>query len=219
MPNKRIVPRSIGIALCVMLLLPTLSACSFFKTDPAATEEMNEKIKAFAVLPVTTAPQQIKIDPDNDLLKGAAVLDQLLAAYFVGDKNVTMLSESQKEAMAGNISGSRLRQISEIGKQSAADAVLIVTLLRFNERLGSDYSTGQPATVAFQYELFHTETGRSLCAGMFEETQQSLSENLFTLSDAAKRGFKWITAEALAREGIQKKFSGCPYLANPAAEK
>jgi hypothetical protein len=93
-----------------------------------------------------------------------------------------------------------------------ADAVLILTLNRFRERDGGEYSVNSPASVAFDYKLISGESGQTLCSGVFSETQQPLLDDLLVFFQRAKRGFKWITAEALAREGMEQKFALCPYL-------
>ena len=55
-------------------------------------------------------------------------------------------------------------------------------------------------------------SGQVLCRGRFDETQESVMENLFNFSSARKRGFTWVTAEEMLREGLQNKLSECPYL-------
>ena len=37
-------------------------------------------------------------------------------------------------------------------------------------------------------------------------------ENLYNFSSAKQRGFTWITAEELLREGLVKKLGECSYL-------
>ena len=81
------------------------------------------------------------------------------------------------------------------------------------ERDGGDYSVNQPASVSFKYQLIHVPTGTTLCLGVFDETQQTLLSNLFSFSKASSRGFKWVKAEQLAREGLHEKLNDCRYLA------
>jgi hypothetical protein len=69
-----------------------------------------------------------------------------------------------------------------------------------------------PASIAFDYKLLEAGSGRTLCSGVFDETQQALSENIFDFARFTKRGLKWITGEALAREGLEQRLSNCPPL-------
>ena len=52
-----------------------------------------------------------------------------------------------------------------------------------------------------------------LCHGRFDEQQQSVMENLFTLGKAGRRGMTWLTAEELAREGLLGQLEQCKHLA------
>ena len=50
-----------------------------------------------------------------------------------------------------------------------------------------------------------------LCHGRFDERQQSVMENLLSLGKASSRGFSWITAEQLMREGLKERLDQCGY--------
>jgi hypothetical protein len=79
---------------------------------------------------------------------------------------------------------------------------LNVLIYRFQERLGGNFSVERPASVGFHVHLF--EEGRLLKIFVFDETQQPVSENILRFFTFLRRGAKWITAEALAREGVDK---------------
>jgi hypothetical protein len=51
-----------------------------------------------------------------------------------------------------------------------------------------------------------------LCHGRFDEQQQSVMENLLALPKAQSRGLIWLTAEELARDGLQERLGQCSYL-------
>ena len=125
-----------------------------------------------------------------------------------------IISKNRREALAGNHTGDRLSLALAVGRRAQTDAVLICTVYHYVEREGKKRAIVHPASVAFNYRLVLTETGRTICSGVFDETQQALFDNLFSLPIAIKRGFKWITAEELLREGVVGKFEECPYL-NP----
>lgn len=84
-----------------------------------------------------------------------------------------------------------------------ADAVLLGRVFRYIERNGSDYAISSPASVAFDIRLICPSDGEVLFSFEYNETQQSLLQNLMTLDDFIDRGGRWITAEEMACEAIR----------------
>ncbi len=91
----------------------------------------------------------------------------------------------------------------ETGRDLGADAVIVGHLYRFRERIGSQYSVEVPASVAFDIHLIGVRDGRLLWSGKFDETQQSLDENLYQLGTFLSRRARWITAQELAVSGLE----------------
>jgi hypothetical protein len=85
-----------------------------------------------------------------------------------------------------------------------ADAVLSGRMLRFRERIGESFGAQSPASVAFTLQLVDVKRGEVIWTAEFDETQKALSENLFALADVTQRGVKWLKAEELAEEGVNK---------------
>ena len=79
---------------------------------------------------------------------------------------------------------------------------LNVLIYRFQERRGGNFAVERPASVGFHVHLF--QDGKLVKVFVFDETQQSLFENLFHIFTFFKRGATWITAGELAREGVHK---------------
>ncbi|MCP4692605.1 MAG: hypothetical protein GY859_31480 [Desulfobacterales bacterium] len=98
----------------------------------------------------------------------------------------------------------------ESGRQLLADAVLMGRLYTFRERLGSGYSAESPASVSFDILLIHVKDGQVLWHGSFEETQQPLSENLYTINNFFKRKARWLTARELADDGLEDVITTFP---------
>ncbi|MGD2271568.1 MAG: hypothetical protein PVI06_14290 [Desulfobacterales bacterium] len=96
------------------------------------------------------------------------------------------------------------------GRTAKTDMVLAGYIFRFKQRIGTQYSVQSPASVAFGLHLINTDLGVSLWEGHYDETQQSLSENLFGLPKFIKRKWKWITAEEMAISGLQKMLETFP---------
>jgi hypothetical protein len=91
------------------------------------------------------------------------------------------------------------------GKKKAGS--LHVLVYRFQERKGGNYAVDKPASVGFHLHLM--EDGGVKRVFVFDEAQQSLSQNVFDIGKFLQRGGKWVTAEELSREGIK---AGLEYL-------
>lgn len=86
------------------------------------------------------------------------------------------------------------------GKES--NQYIHVYIYRFEERKGGNYSVEKPAGVGFHMHLFENNNIKQIF--VFDEDQQALSDNLFGIGKFFRRGGKWITAEALSEEGVEK---------------
>jgi TolB-like protein len=58
--------------------------------------------------------------------------------------------------------------------------------------------------VAFVLDLVDVRRGDVIWTARFDETQKSLSENIFALGDIGQRGVRWLSAEQLTQEGVKK---------------
>lgn len=202
---------------CLAILASfSLFGCATQESTVRAAEEV-PALKSIVVLPVDIVPaeegRKRPAAEQEALDKGRVFLDSLLAEYLSGKENVRFMSAAERDTLGGkSFARCRTSAAVTICQQVGGEAVLLITLNRYRERQGNEYSVGHPASVAFDYKLLEAGSGRTLCAGVFDETQQSLSENILDLARFSRRGFKWITAEALAREGLEQRLSNCPYL-------
>ena len=102
------------------------------------------------------------------------------------------------------------RLLVETGKGLRADAVISGTIYRFKQRIGTSLSVDRPASVALGVHLVRVADGRLIWVGQFDETQHSLSEDLFRLATFVKRGGGWLTAEELATFGLHEIMATFP---------
>jgi hypothetical protein len=93
------------------------------------------------------------------------------------------------------------------GNANGVDAVLLGYLFRFRERVGTRYSVESPASVSFSLFLVRTADGQVVWRGTFEETQQSLSENLLKIGSFIKRKARWVTAGEMAADALEDLMS------------
>ena len=200
------------ILLTALLLL---TSCAAVESEQKFAD--TSSVRTITVFPVQTVDlaHHFRDTAQQRLEAGADTLASLLEEYLTGIQSgiaFQIISNEQMESLLGEQRGDLFSQARFVASQLNSDAALLITLERFREREGSEYSVDIPASVSFEYKLIKSDSPHVLCSGVFEETQVPLSDNLFTLKKAKGRGFKWITAEDLAREGIKTKFGACPYL-------
>ncbi len=94
------------------------------------------------------------------------------------------------------------KDLAMAGRRAGADLVMIGHLYRFRERVGKKFAVETPASVAFDVHLVRVSDGRLLWTGYLDETQHSLSENLFNLEMFLERDGQWVTAQEMATEGL-----------------
>lgn len=140
----------------------------------------------------------------------AEVVDKMndrLFSMMVEGKKYQFISPSQAQGTLGSLLSSHptageAEILMMVGKGMEVDAVLAGYLYRWVERDGTDYGVNRPASVAFDLYLIQTSSGVILWKGVFDKTQQSLTENLFDLGTFLKAKGKWMSAEALAEMGL-----------------
>ena len=151
--------------------------------------------------------------------RAVEVLTKIIDDYFSDYDNVTILNDEKVDSFDINYSANRNTQARSIAKNLGADAIMTTNMNRYIERDGGKYSVQQPASVSFAYRLIHTENGQTLCSGIFDETQETISDNILSFKTVFKRKFQWVTAEELARDGVAEKFATCKYLTKPEPDE
>ncbi|MGH7834814.1 MAG: hypothetical protein ACREQK_14310, partial [Candidatus Binatia bacterium] len=199
--------------ICARLLLPVVFLCVSCSLGPgnlrvSQKEDLpTRKIRRVAVLPfgsVAPSPQTPggKVERrDPGLLLDSLIYNALQAAphwQVVSDREVGELRSSIPATALP------IRQAIRLGELVYADAVLSGRILRFRERVGESFGAQSPASVAFTLQLVDVKRGDVIWTAQFDETQKALSENLFALADVTQRGVKWLKAEELAEEGVNK---------------
>ena len=84
------------------------------------------------------------------------------------------------------------------------DAVLLGTVTRWRDRSGERAGSERPASVAFRVSLHKAPDGERLWQAIFDETQPTVSANLFRVSRYPGRGTRWLSAAELARFGASE---------------
>lgn len=200
-----------GLVACCCIVA---AGCAQKEEPIVAAKSPVVAVSGIAVMPVRAAVDfEDSVTPadERSLQDGAQVMNGLLKQVLADRTGVRFVS-AQTVAAGGEGAAGRLETVRRIAAQHGCNTVLETTLSRYSERVGGDYGVKQAAAVTFAYKLYEVGEGRVLCHGRFDEQQQSVMENLLTLPKAQSRGFSWLTAEELARDGLQDRLGQCSYL-------
>ncbi len=199
-------------ALCALLL----TACSFGPGNLQsrhATDLETRRIRRIAVVPPSALSDEVRPqallgttpEPRNVERDAAETLARIAYSVMAALPNWQIVSESEvrevAQALPSAVEATRLRQI---GQMVYADAVLTGRVQRYRERVGDEWGAKSPASVAFVVELIDVRRGDVVWSARFDETQKSLSENIFAIGDIGQRGVRWLSAEQLTQEGVKK---------------
>jgi len=159
---------------------------------------LSGEVRAKTLLGTAPEPKNSERDAGETLARAAhAAMAAMPHWQIVSDREVREVAESLPPA----VEATRLRQI---GQAVYADAVLTGRVQRYRERVGDEWGAKSPASVAFVLDLIDVRRGDIVWSASFDETQKSLSENIFAIGDIGQRGVRWLTADQLAQEGVRK---------------
>lgn len=145
-----------------------------------------------------------------------AYLTEHLMAYLNKNTSLNLVPPHRAQRLrytllSGDVSLGERRLLADIGKAADADAVLSGIIFRFRQRQGRALSVERPASVAFGLHLIRVEDGRVVWARHFDETQKTLSENLFAVRTFVSRGARWLSAEELGLHGLKESMKEFPF--------
>ncbi|MDY6856086.1 MAG: hypothetical protein SWO11_15550 [Thermodesulfobacteriota bacterium] len=220
------------IPLGVPLLL-LINGC--MSPDRLSTDEPGlsyEKTKKIGVMPFLKGKHYTDIDDptdktltcrldqlcfDSDILEGKAdeILTRLLSNKLKESFAVRLIlldeiTDTYKE-MDIDIEVETPRSLAlKLGKQLGATHMILGVVWRYTDRVGTAVAVNRPASVAFAVYLLDVETKEKLWKGVFDRTQQPLSENILDAPDFFRHGAKWLSASELARFGVGKVVKSLP---------
>lgn len=203
---------SLFVSCCLIFIL---SSCTS-KAPVGSGEEVQAlvPVSSIAVLPVQVMGEKdggIPGTADEALQNGAMFGDLVLGEELKKNSKVKLVSQARMDDLGYGVKGGLQATVAAMGKELGCDAVLVTVLRRYKQRQGGEYSVESPASTSFKMTLFSTTDQRALWVADFNETQESLMENLFSFGKAQSRGFKWVTVEDLLSQGMRERLAECPY--------
>ena len=115
----------------------------------------------------------------------------------------------QQEQKAGRSDrpgrSSALNYWVNVGKKAGVDLLIVPMVVDWHERQGSGAGVTISAAVTLDFFLIDVRgQGNLLQRSFYREKQTGLSNNFLEIGTFVKRGGKWVTAEELSLEAIQK---------------
>lgn len=217
----------ISIPRIFLLLLLTLFLYSCAREQPAYLPPRQlESLKVVLVWPVDLycdPPSPIpfycpvrNIIPGEISLSAKEVMEKLLRTSlekFSDRHHFLFLDEGTSELLLERVLEEKVQSpevaVKMIADSAKAGSILYLRIYRFKERIGRGIGVSEPASVAFALFLYDGQTGKLLWHDVFDETQKPLSENILNLS--LYKSIKWLTAEELAKNGLEKILSRSPF--------
>lgn len=196
--------------------------------DIAVAEESDVSIQKIAVMPflIGKRPEDVQemiscpIDrlcaDQNELMENAGnILTQIVQKTVedkFGDRTVPQadVKEAYEKFVAVDSKSTPRLLAQKLGEALGTDFVMLGNVWRYRERDSRAFDTPSGASVAFNIVLLKVETGQKFWKATFDKTQRTLTDNLFS-KGSVKPVVKWLSANELARLGVQEVFKKFPY--------
>ncbi|MDO9630814.1 MAG: hypothetical protein Q7I92_02805 [Humidesulfovibrio sp.] len=202
--HKRTVLNVLAI-LCVL----ALGACAPKAIAPQPRPLGNIAVAAFTApkhnweLLAGYLPEEGKGVKPEILARLDSDLDQTLRSHGVKVASSPAATRQCQEIVvferAGKSRESAWAYWLNVGKCLPADFILVPQVLYWKELGGG----GNPASVVMDLFLLDVKAERVVNRYHFDETQKALTDNLLDMGKFMRRKGEWISADALAKEGIE----------------
>lgn len=172
------------------------------------------RVEIEASVTVGTPPRETGVTPAEATALVGRYLSEALGRIGV---DVTTHEDLGRALSDAGVTGSLApREVARVASERfGAQAVAIGTVSRYKERVGGAQEGGA-ASVWFEVALYTAPQGEKLWSGVFNETQQPLSQNVLVASRYPGGGSRWLSVEELARWGAEQTASSMPLGATTA---
>lgn len=203
----------IVLPLFMLLSLLFYNGCGPKYVSSTTSPKWNEvKIARVAVVPFIIAPdggekglRSAKVDP-----AGVALITAMFLRGMEGlGYSMIPFDDETKERLSpqGTLP---FEVIKSIGEKTGSEAILTGIVTRYEDREGGPVGVRKPASIGFEANLISTVDGTILWSGRYAETQKSLVEDLSMFFTFLRRRGKWLSAEELAKDGVDQVLKSLP---------
>ena len=197
------------LAILCVLALAAMAGCAPKPITPQPRPLGNIAVAAFTApqnnweLLAGYLPDEGKGVKPEVLARLDASLDQTLRSHGVKVASTPAATRQCQEIVvferAGKSRESAWAYWLNVGKCLPADFILVPQVLGWKELEGG----GNPASVVMDLYLLDVKAERLVSRYHFDETQKGLSENLLDMGKFMRRKGEWVSADALAKEGLE----------------
>lgn len=231
--NPFIVSKRFTMAVYVAVVILLLSGCSSKKDMGAAAQgEAAIALHKIAVIPFQSViPEDFSVAfvkcPVCGIFFSTSpspgepekIIEEIFIKKLMAQNQIILMPIDRSHGTYMRIRADSFKATSrevfeKVGKELGADGVLAGYVYRYREREGYEYAVEQPASVAFGVHLLRVSDGAFVWKGIFDKTQRTLMENVFDVSTFIRGRGKWVTAEQLSEEGVDKILETFPGLEN-----
>lgn len=172
-----------------------------------ALAELEAPLHRIAVLPFTASGLVRGEVGDAEPAVAARLVSRYVAEALAARGVEVVAPEDVAATLAGGDPSRRAGAV--LAEKRGADAVVLGDVTRWDERRGEAYGAMKAAAIGFRVTLQGAD-GRTLWSAEFDERQQPLGDNVLRAGQYPGGGSRWLTAEELARWGVQKTVSELP---------
>jgi hypothetical protein len=154
--------------------------------------------------------------PQDKLTQAERTLTEALLDILAQDADFEVVPPSQAQPVFTRLRRENLgmdlaKVVAMTGRKLGAEGVLVGHVYRWRQRLGGEMAADRPASAAFDLAMVRTDDAQVVWKNSFDQTQRSLSENLFNLGQYLKTGLRWVTVQELGRVGLQHLMERFPW--------
>jgi hypothetical protein len=226
--------KSKGVAICVMIAVPCIAGLMVdgYLTNRTAAQSRAEPIKIqwekIGVMPffkgrrsadtgetLTCPICELSFKSEN--IKDSA--DRAITSYVqealerrYRDKVIALdeVSRVYQEIPRDDTKDTPRSLAQKAGEALGADFMIVGTVWRYRDRIQEPMGPGRGASVAFDMYLMDVPSGRAVWKAKFDETQRPLTEDIRGAKGFIKKGARWLSADELARYGVEEVFKRFP---------
>jgi hypothetical protein len=96
------------------------------------------------------------------------------------------------------------------GEALGADLMIVGAIWRYRDRIQEPMGPERGASVAFDMYLIGVSGAKTVWKKRFDETQRPLTEDIRGAKKLIKKGARWLSADELARYGVEEVFKRFP---------
>jgi len=178
--------------------------CSRATTPPLDIKATREwkPVRTLAVVPVTPSPLTV----GDGAARAPEVVSRMLLDAASREAAWKLVDPDRVDAALKSMraTGTPEEKAGAVATRLGADGALTATIATYRERVGSDYGVTQPASVSIQVLLVPVGAKQAAWKADYTFTQEPLAYNLLNLWGVIRGGPKWLTADELARIGIDE---------------